>query len=176
MNLAEICKCLSEYSTPCTIGHHVRVCLLHWCCRTVLPDGAILHHFLQKSLYKNDVILHACVQDKFSTTPSKNWCNFKRFNSTVKNEILLNLIRKMKYLRDQFQLCFCFCIVNIKQLYFRQRNQHSYRQPVTYALFVFALRYLISLQNEYSVMLLLCSRCLTQVSILCHFLSVVLGV
>jgi len=25
---------------------------------------------------------------------------------------LLNLIRKIKYLTDQFQLCFCFCIGN----------------------------------------------------------------
>jgi len=29
----------------------------------------------------------------------------------LNSEILLNLIRKMKYLADQFQLCFCFCIV-----------------------------------------------------------------
>jgi len=33
--------------------------------------------------------------------------NFKRFNTIPNNEILLNLIRKMKYLTDQFQLCFC---------------------------------------------------------------------
>jgi len=35
-------------------------------------------------------------------TPSKN------------SEILLILIRKMKYLTDQYQLCFCFCIGNTK--------------------------------------------------------------
>jgi len=43
----------------------------------------------------------------------KNWCNFKRFNNIPNSEILLNLVRKMKYLTDQFQLCFCFCISNI---------------------------------------------------------------
>jgi len=47
-----------------------------------------------------------------------NWCNFKRFNTIPNGEILLNLIRKMKYLTDQFQLCFCFCIDNAKWLYF----------------------------------------------------------
>jgi len=42
------------------------------------------------------------------------WCNFKRFNTILNIENLLNLIRKMKYLTDQFQLCFCFCIGNTK--------------------------------------------------------------
>jgi len=42
----------------------------------------------------------------------KNWCNFNRLNTIPNGEILLNLIRKMKYLTDQFQLCFCFCISN----------------------------------------------------------------
>jgi len=31
------------------------------------------------------------------------------------SENLLNFIRKMKYLTDQFQLCFYFCISNTKQ-------------------------------------------------------------
>jgi len=44
--------------------------------------------------------------------------NFKRFTIISNSEILLNLIRKMKYLTDQFQLCFCFCIGNAKYLYF----------------------------------------------------------
>jgi len=48
----------------------------------------------------------------------KNWCNFNRFNTIPNGEILLNLIRKMKYLTDQFQLRFCFCIGNAKWLYF----------------------------------------------------------
>jgi len=37
-----------------------------------------------------------------------------RFNTIPNSEILLNLIRKMKYLTDQFQLCFYFCIGNAK--------------------------------------------------------------
>ena len=47
-------------------------------------------------------------------TPLKNLGNFKRFNTIPNSEILLNLIRKMKYLTDQFQLCFCVCIGNAK--------------------------------------------------------------
>ena len=45
-------------------------------------------------------------------TPLKNLSNFKRFNTIPNSEILLNLIRKMKYLTNQFQLC--FCIGNVK--------------------------------------------------------------
>jgi len=40
-------------------------------------------------------------------------CNFKRFNNILHGEIFLNLIRKIKYLTDQFQL-FSFCIGNTK--------------------------------------------------------------
>jgi len=47
----------------------------------------------------------------------KNWCNLKRFNTILKREILLNLIHKIKYFTDQFQLYFCFCTGNTKQLY-----------------------------------------------------------
>jgi len=36
----------------------------------------------------------------------KNWCNFNRFNTILNGEFLLNLLRKRKYLTDQFQLCF----------------------------------------------------------------------
>jgi len=34
----------------------------------------------------------------------KNLGSFKRFNTIPNSEILLNLVRKMKYLTDQFQL------------------------------------------------------------------------
>jgi len=47
-------------------------------------------------------------------TPLKNLGNFKRFNTIPNSEILLNLIRKMKYSTDRFQLRFCFCIGNAK--------------------------------------------------------------
>ena len=46
----------------------------------------------------------------------KNTGNSKRFNTIPNSEILLNLVRKMKYLTDQFQLCFSFCIGNAKYL------------------------------------------------------------
>jgi len=54
------------------------------------------------------------------------WCNFNRFNTILNYEILLNLIGKMKYLTDQFQLCFCFCIGNTKQLYLFLHWQHNW--------------------------------------------------
>jgi len=57
---------------------------------------------------------HPYVVGKVRATPLKNLGNFKRFNTIPNSEILLNLIRKMKYLTDQFQLCFCFCIGNAK--------------------------------------------------------------
>jgi len=51
---------------------------------------------------------------KFCATSLTNLGTLKRFNTIPNNEILLSLIRKMKYLTDQFQLCFCFCIGNTK--------------------------------------------------------------
>jgi len=41
------------------------------------------------------------------------WCNFKRFYNILNSEILLNLIRKMKCLTDQFQLCFLFALATL---------------------------------------------------------------
>jgi len=62
---------------------------------------------------------HPCLcVENVRATPLNNWCNYKRFNTILNSEILLNLIRKIKYLADQFQLCFCFCVGNAKQLYF----------------------------------------------------------
>jgi len=62
---------------------------------------------------------HPCLcVEKSSCQPFKNWCYFKRFNTILNSEILPNLMRKMKYLTDKFQLCFCFCVGNTKQLYF----------------------------------------------------------
>jgi len=40
-------------------------------------------------------------------------CNFKRFNNILNSEILLNLIRKMKYFTDQIQLCFLFALATL---------------------------------------------------------------
>jgi len=40
-------------------------------------------------------------------------CNFKRFNNILNSEILLNLIRHMKYLTDLFQLCFLFALTTL---------------------------------------------------------------
>jgi len=61
---------------------------------------------------------HPCLcVGKVRVTPLKHWCNLKRFNTILKSEILLNLIHKMKYFTDQFQLCLWFCTGNTKQLY-----------------------------------------------------------
>ena len=58
---------------------------------------------------------HTCLcVGKSSCRTIKNSSNFKRFNTILNREVLLNLIHKMKYLTDQFQLCFCFCIGNTK--------------------------------------------------------------
>jgi len=41
---------------------------------------------------------HPCLcSGKVRATPLKNWGNFKRFNTILNSEILVNLIRKMKY-------------------------------------------------------------------------------
>jgi len=58
-----------------------------------------------------DIKLQAEIKVRYTI---KNWCNFNRFNTTLNDEILLNLVRKMKYLADQFQLCFCIRISNTK--------------------------------------------------------------
>jgi len=96
----------------------------------VLPDGLILHHFLQ-----NGINLHACELEKFRVTPSKHWCNFKRFNTNLSSEILLNFIRKMKYLSDQFLLFFVFALATLNSyiLFVHWHNLHPYRQLATYA-------------------------------------------
>ena len=95
------------------------------------------------------------VWEKFRATASKNWRNFKCFNTNLNSEILLNLIRKMKYLSDQFLLFFVFALTTLNSyiLFLHwQHNWHPYRQLVTYGFLVFALRYLMQLSNEYSVM------------------------
>jgi len=38
------------------------------------------------------------------------WCNFKRFDTVLNSKMLLNLIRKMKYLTGQLQLVFVFAL------------------------------------------------------------------
>jgi len=40
-------------------------------------------------------------------------CNFEPFNNILNNEILLDLIRKMNNLTDQFQLCFLFALATL---------------------------------------------------------------
>jgi len=57
---------------------------------------------------------HMLVCRKSSCHTIKNLGIFKRFNTIPNREILLNLMRKMKYLTDQFQLCFYICIGNAK--------------------------------------------------------------
>jgi len=40
-------------------------------------------------------------------------CDLKRVNNILNREILLNLTRKIKYLTDQFQLCFLFALATL---------------------------------------------------------------
>jgi len=100
VELAGFRKFLAEYHAK---SDHPWVCLPHWCCRTVLPDGVILKPFFTKMVYfymhvcrKNDVPLHRKIL--------LIWCNFKRFSTILNSKILLNIMRKMKYLTDQLQL------------------------------------------------------------------------
>ena len=48
--------------------------------------------------------IHMLCAGKVCAKQLKNMGNFKRFDTIPNNEILLNLIRKMKYLTDQFRL------------------------------------------------------------------------
>jgi len=86
---------------------------------------AVYHSKLRKEPFFAEIFKfltpfrHPCLcVGKSSCHTIKNWCNFERLNTILDSEILLNLIRIMKYLADQIQLCFCFCIGNTKKLYF----------------------------------------------------------
>ena len=85
---------------------------------------------------------HALVSKKVHATPSKLSCNFKRFNTILNSEIVLNLIGKIKYLTDQFQLCFCFYIGNTKLSYLFlhwQHNWHPYSRQLASCCICFVL-------------------------------------
>jgi len=72
-------------------------------------------HFLLKCQIPDPFPIPICLCVRnVDAIPLKNLGNFKRFNTIPNNEILLNLMRKMKYMADQLQLCFCFCIGNAK--------------------------------------------------------------
>jgi len=71
---------------------------------------------------------HLCLYvGKVRATSSKTWGNFKRFNIILNSEILLNLLRKMKYSTDKFQLCFVFAVAMLNSyiLFLHwQKNSH----------------------------------------------------
>ena len=65
------------------------------------------------------------------------WCNFKRFNTILNSEILLNFLHKMIYVTDKFKLCFCFALAKLNSYILflhSQHNRHVCRQLGTYAL------------------------------------------
>jgi len=45
----------------------------------------------------------------------------------------------MKCLTDQFQLCFCICVGNTKQLYLFLHWQHNWRPASCYICFILSL-------------------------------------
>jgi len=63
-------------------------------------------------------------------------CNFKHFNNILHSEILLILIRKMKYLTDQFQLSFHFALATlyssdaVETITFQTETSLKLRDPV----------------------------------------------
>jgi len=71
-------------------------------------------------------------------------------------------MRKMKYLTDQVQLCFRFCVGNTKQLclfLLWQQSWHPYRRQFAgccNALSCLCIPVSNAIPNEYSVILLLC--------------------
>ena len=76
-----------------------RNCSPHY--QTVLPNGVFCILVCRKNFmphHRKIVVI---------------WCNFKRFYNILNSEILLNLIRKMKCLTDQFQLCFLFALATL---------------------------------------------------------------
>jgi len=145
-------------------------------------------HNYEKSLFCRNLQIpapfpHPCLcAGKVRASPSNNWCNFKRLNTILNSEIFLNLIRKMKCFTDELQFCFCFCIGNTNQLHLFLHWQQigiitDNLLVAAYALSCLCIQVSNAVQNDYSVMLLLCSRCgkvwfwmcLRQVSMLCHF-------
>jgi len=82
---------------------------------------------------------------KSSCHTIKKWCNFKRFNTILNNEIVMNFIHKMKCLTDKCHLCFVFALATLKRyVYFRIGNTigipTEYRQlAICYMCFVLSL-------------------------------------
>ena len=115
MKLAGFSKCLADYRTQFRSPFSGLLTALvlsksvaRWCNITPFfsKDGVIYTHVRRKDVVPLHLIILVI------------WCNFKRFNNILNSKILMNLIRKRKYLADQLQLCFCFCISNTKYLYF----------------------------------------------------------
>ena len=95
-------------------GHLARTCLPHWCCRTVLPDGVILHHFLQKCFTKWCNFTCLCAE-KFRAMPSKHWCNFKRFNTILNTVVKFCwiLYAKWNIWKISFKCVFVFALATL---------------------------------------------------------------
>jgi len=138
-NLAGFCNCLAEYTvhslSPCCTSLTALVLLnsvAKWCTTTPFFTKMVSFYILvcmgvgrnlsrgatsglfQMFLYgvaKTPICL--CFGNVHATL-LKDLGNFKRFKTVPNSELLLNLIPKMKYLTDHFQLCLCFCIGNAK--------------------------------------------------------------
>ena len=86
---------------------------------------------------------HPCLcVGKSSCHTIKSWWNYKRFNTILNSGILLNVIRKMKYLTYQLLLRFCFCIGNTKYssyiLFLHwQHKWHPYRELASWCILFF---------------------------------------
>ena len=104
------------------------ICPFRWEHKILLRKWLIMHIWMKKKVDLKNNVCHVSQEDVckscvalypgFTDACRKILIPEEGFNTIPISEILLNLIRKMKYVTDQFQLCFCFCIGNAKQLYF----------------------------------------------------------
>ena len=99
---------------------------------------------------------------KTSCYTIKTWCNFKRINTFLNSQILLNLIHKMKYLTDQFQLCFRVCIGNTIQLYLLL-HWHPYSRQLASCCICFVLSLLSDIECSCRMSIQLCYVCVQDV-------------
>jgi len=132
-NLAGFCKCLPEYTVHnlvILIGLAYRIGVVEQCCQIVQYCIIFLNGVLFNLVCRKNFVTH-------HREIGAIWCYFKDFNTILNSENLLNLLHKMTYVTDKFQLCFCFAFAALNSYILCLPSQHSWhlcRQLATYAL------------------------------------------
>jgi len=101
-NLAGFCKCVAEHEHNLVTlpGIAYRIGVIKQCCHMVQFCMLVCKKNLVQH-YRKIVVIRR---------------DFKRLNNILNSEILVNLIRKMKYLTDQFQFCFIFALATLNNI------------------------------------------------------------